>query len=91
MKANVKNYFKNMKNHYYMENITGAKVKVNIDRINSRGSISTNFKDFLEFAKDKEFTAKLDVDNGYTKMYVLEEDESPIKWLFHIEDLIVVG
>lgn len=91
MKANIKNYLKNTKNYYYMEDITGAKVKVNIDRINERGSVSTNFGKFLEFAKDKEFTAKLDVENGYTKMYILEEDESPIKWLFHIEDLIVVG
>lgn len=91
MKVNIKKYLDNKKKHYYLEDITGAKVKIDIGKIRSRGAVSTSFSKFLNFANDKEFTAKLDVENGYTKMYVLEEDDSPVKWLFHIEDLIVVG
>ena len=66
------------------------KVKINIDRIKSRGAISTRFSEFLKENQDKIFTAKLDVENGYTKMYILKEDESPIKWLFHVDDLILI-
>ena len=89
MKANYKDYIKHMIDKYYMKDITGAKVKLNVDKLLSRGC-SEKFKHFLEESKDKEFTAILDVDMKYTTMYVLKEDTSPVKWLFHIEDLILV-
>ena len=88
--SDIQSSLKYERNKYYLDDITGAKVKVNIERIADRGPVSTRFREFLNYAKDKEFTAKLDVDNGYTKMYVLEEDPSEIQWLFHIEDLILV-
>ena len=90
MKSNIKEYIKNKEKHYYMEDISGSKVRVDVEKIKNRGAISKNFLKFLEYAEGKDFTAKLDVENGYTKMYILEEDTSLVKWLFHIEDLIIV-
>ena len=80
MKAHIKGY----------KELDNKKVKINLERIKSRGAISTRFSEFLKENQDKIFTAKLDVENGYTKMYILKEDESPIKWLFHVDDLILI-
>ena len=90
MDNNTKKYFENVEKKYYLEDITGAKVKIDVDKIKSRKSISKKFNEFLDKSKNKIFTAKLDIENHYIKMYVLEEDENNIKWLFHVEDLILV-
>jgi hypothetical protein len=83
---------KNKVNQWAMNDITGAKVKLNAEKIKSRcGCLSTNFTNFLERSKDKVFTARLDVANDYVTMYILDEDDSDVKWLFHIDDLIIVG
>lgn len=71
------------------KNLDNKKVKINVDRIKARGKISIRFEEFLDKNKDKIFTAKLDVEKGYTMMYILEEDTNQIKWLFHVDDLIL--
>lgn len=71
----------------------GKKVKINIDRIMSRKTaISQRFKNFVNQSKDKEFTA-LDAKSGtrFTGLiYELKEDNSPVKWLFYQDDLILI-
>lgn len=74
-----------------VETLGGKKVKINVDRILSYKNTSTRFSNFLNKNKDKVFTA---VDTKYgTKftgvMYELEEDDTPVKWLFYTDDLIV--
>lgn len=78
-----------MKNENKFQNIDGKKVKINVDKILERKN-SERFINFLNSSKDKIFTAILDVDNHYTMMYTLKEDTSEIKWLFWVEDLILV-
>ena len=70
------------------KSIDGASVYVDVDKLLDRGA-STRFTAFLEEARGKKFTARLDMDNGYFTMYTLEEDTSPVKWLFHVDDLIL--
>ena len=73
-----------------MENITGKKVKINYDKLFNERMNSKRYAKFLKKNKDTVFTAILDIDNKYTQMYILKEDESNPKWLFHVEDLIIV-
>ena len=73
-----------------MENISGRKVKIKTDKILERGKYSDKFTKFITENKNNTFTAKLDVDNFYTFMYILEEDESTPQWLFWIDDLDLV-
>lgn len=75
-----------------IETFDGKKVQINVDRILSRKlSISDRFRKFLLKNKDCVFTA-VDTQKG-TKftgaMYELAEDDSPVKWLFYADDLIV--
>lgn len=75
------------------DNYDGKKVKINVDRIMARKiAISQRFKNFVIKNKDKEFTA-VDAKSG-TKftglIYELKEDDSPIKWMFYQDDLILV-
>lgn len=75
------------------DNYDEKKVKINVDRImNRKMPISNKFKNFISRNKDNVFTA-LDTKNG-TKftglIYELKEDNSPVKWLFYQEDLILV-
>lgn len=72
-----------------MENITGKKVKINVGNFVGR-TTSRKFKSFLDENSEKVFTAILDIENKYTCMYILKEDESTPKWLFFIEDLIIM-
>ena len=71
------------------DNITGKKVRINIDNFSNK-KLSKKFKRFLKNNSNKIFTAILDVDNKYTSMYILKEDRSKPKWLFFIENLIIV-
>ena len=73
-----------------MENITGKKVKINYGKLFNERMNSKRYAKFLKENKDTVFTAILDIDNKYTQMYILKEDESNPKWLFHVEDLIIV-
>lgn len=71
-------------------NIDNKKVKIDVEKIIERGKISNKFKKFITENKDTVFTAVLDIKNNYTIMYELKEDDSNPKWLFWIEDLIVM-
>ena len=72
-----------------MVNITGKKVKICVDNF-SHVKLSQKFENFLKENKDKIFTAVLDIDNKYSVMYILKEDNSNPKWLFFIDDLIIM-
>ena len=89
MVSNFKEKLQQQVDKYYMKDITGAKVKIKMENFVNRPK-STKFEKFLSEADGKVFTAELDVEMGYTKMYTLAEDTSDIKWLFHIEDLELV-
>lgn len=78
-----------MKNENKLQNIDGKKVKINVDKILERKN-SERFINFLNGSRDKVFTAILDVNNHYTMMYTLKEDTSEVKWLFWVEDLILM-
>lgn len=76
-----------------IETLDGKKVKLDVDKILSRKlSIADRFRKFLLKNKDVVFTA-IDTKKG-TKFtgiaYELVEDNSPVKWLFYADDLIVV-
>ena len=87
----IMNYMRNVINQYNYNDITGAKVKINVDRILGRpGSLSTKYTKFLEDNKDKVFTVMKEVDTPYSTFYSLVEDNSVPKWMFQLEDLIVV-
>ena len=75
-----------------IETLNSKKVQIDVDKILSRKlSVSDRFRKFLLKNKDYVFTA-VDTQKG-TKftgiMYELAEDDSPVKWLFYAEDLIV--
>lgn len=75
-----------------IETLNGKMVQIDVDKILSRKlSVSDRFRKFLLKNKDCVFTA-VDTQKG-TKftgiMYELAEDDSPVKWLFYAEDLIV--
>lgn len=89
MVSNFKEKLQQQVDKYYMKDITGAKVKIKMENFVNRPK-STKFEKFLNEADGKVFTAELDVEMGYTKMYTLAEDTSDVKWLFHIEDLELV-
>lgn len=75
------------------DSLDGKKVKLNYERIMKRpSSVSSRFGKFVESHKDEIFTAK-DAKAGtkYTGiMYTLKEDPSPVKWLFYVDDLVLV-
>ncbi len=66
----------------------GKKVKINA-KWTSMCRTNPVFLKFVEANKDKVFTAHLAW--GYTSLYTLDEDESPVKWLFSEEGLIEVN
>lgn len=74
-----------------MKDLNNKKVKINVDQILERGKYGEKYLKFISENKDKVFTAKLDVDNCYTIMYILEEDDSYPKWLFWENDLEVIS
>lgn len=84
----IKKFLIHVKNKELGDDISGATVMINVNRILSRRDISKRFIDFVIANKDKKFTAKLET--GYKTMYVLEEDATPVKWLFHIDDLLLI-
>ena len=51
-----------------MENITGRKVKINVENFVGR-TTSRKFKSFLDENSEKIFTAILDIENKYTSFY----------------------
>lgn len=75
-----------------LEDISGSKVKLATDKIlKDKDGLSKRYLEFINKNKDKIFTAKLDIKwdkNNY--YYVLEEDETVPKWLFAVDDLIIV-
>jgi hypothetical protein len=73
-------------------NIDGKKVKIDIGKIlNRKRSFSKKYIKFLNYAKDKTFTAREEIFGKITGiLYTLEEDPSEVKWLFYNDDLIVV-
>ena len=89
MVSNFKEKLQKQVDKYYMKDITGAKVKIKMENFVNRPK-STKFEKFLSEVDGKVFTAELDAEMGYTKMYTLAEDTSDVKWLFHIEDLELV-
>lgn len=77
-----------------IETLDGKRVRIDVDKILSRKlSVSDRFKKFLLKNKDSVFTA-VDTQKGTKStgiMYELAEDDSPVKWLFYTDDLIVEG
>mgnify|MGYP004509890281 CR=1 FL=1 len=75
-----------------IETFDGKKVKINADKILTRKlSVSERFRKFVLKNRDKIFTA-VDSKKGtaFTGiMYELAEDDTPVKWLFYADDLIV--
>lgn len=73
----------------------GTKVKLNYKRIVNREDYENalpKYKEFIEKYKNKVFTVEYDKDKtiGINFWVCLKEDESPIKWLFYIYDLIPI-
>lgn len=75
-----------------LEDISGTKVKLATEKIlKDKAKLSKRYLEFIDRNKDKVFTAKLDIKwdkNNY--YYVLEEDETVPKWLFAVDNLIIV-
>lgn len=75
-----------------LEDISGSKVKLATDKIlKDKDKLSKRYLEFIDKSKDKVFTVKLDIKwdkNNY--YYVLEEDETVPKWLFAVDNLIIV-
>jgi len=73
------------------QNLDSKQVKLNAEKILATKT-SNRFRKFVKSHKDEIFTAK-DAKAG-TKatgmMYELEEDETVPKWLFYVDDLILV-
>lgn len=67
--------------------LDGKKVKLNTEWMNGKMQ-NPVFIRFIEANKDRIFTARLAW--GYTSLYTLDEDESPVKWLFSEQGLIKV-
>lgn len=87
----IMNYIRNVINQYNYNDITGAKVKIDVDKILDRpGKLSEKYTKFLNDNKDKVFTVMKEVDTPYSTFYSLVEDNSVPKWMFQLEDLIVV-
>lgn len=74
------------------EDISNKKVKVNVDRILGRDpNLSKRYLKFLEENKDNVFTAELSIKwSAKNYFYVLKEDPTVPKWLFPLDDLIVL-
>lgn len=67
----------------------GAKVRLNVQEIRERKSLSSGFDRFLREHEDTVFTAR-DQHMGFKRLgpiYALDEDPTPGKWLFYTEDL----
>lgn len=87
----IMNYMRNVINQYNYNDITGAKVKIDVNKILDRpGKLSERYTKFLNDSKDKVFTVMKEVDTPYSTFYSLVEDNSVPKWMFQLEDLIVV-
>ncbi len=67
--------------------LDGKKVKINV-KWTSMCRTNPAFLKFVKANEDKVFTARLAW--GYTSLYTLDEDDSPVKWLFSAEGLIKV-
>jgi len=65
----------------------GKKVKINAEWTTAYRA-NPVFLKFVKANKDKVFTAHLAW--GYTTLYTLDEDDSPVKWLFSEQSLIGV-
>lgn len=76
-----------------LEDISGAKVKLATEKIlKDKSRLSKRYLEFIDKNKDKVFTAKLSIKwdkNNY--YYVLEEDETVPKWLFAVDNLIIIN
>lgn len=70
----------------------GTKVKINYDRImKKKEELSDNYIAWITEHKDEIFTCEKDETLSDTDMRVqLAEDNSEVKWLFHVSDLILV-
>ena len=70
----------------------GSKVKINYERIMSnKENMSERYLEFITNHKDQIMTVKYDpkhTDNP--TVFCLEEDDSEVKWLFDVSDLILV-
>ena len=71
---------------------SGTKVKINYDRImKHKDELSEKFVVWVYNHKDEIFTVEKDETLSDTDMRVqLAEDDSEVKWLFHVSDLILV-
>ena len=76
-----------------LEDISGDKVKLATEKIlKDKAKLSKRYLEFIDKNKDKVFTAKLSIKwdkNNY--YYVLEEDETVPKWLFAVDNLIIIN
>ncbi len=69
----------------------GTAVKIDTARIlANHGNKLTNYLTFVKESRGKVFHVSRDDQKANNAMVVLKEDDSPIKWLFHTSDLIVV-
>ncbi len=70
----------------------GTKVKINYDRLmKKKDELSDKFINWITEHKDEIFTCEKDETLSDTDMRVqLAEDDSEVKWLFHVSDLILV-
>lgn len=76
-----------------LEDISGTKVKLATEKIlKDKAKLSKRYLEFIDKNKDKVFTAKLSIKwdkNNY--YYVLEEDKTVPKWLFAVDNLIIIN
>ena len=76
-----------------LEDISGTKVKLATEKIlKDKANLSKRYLEFIDGSKDKIFTAKLSIKwdkNNY--YYVLEEDETVPKWIFAVDNLIIIN
>ena len=91
MDNEILTYMKGVVNQYNYNDISGSKVKIDVERILGRpGGLSKKYTDFLNANKDTVFTVIKEIDTKYATFYSLKEDTSVPKWMFQLEDLIIV-
>jgi len=71
--------------------LDGTAVKINAARIlANHGNKLTNYLTYVKEHRNEVFHVSHDDPKANSSMVILAEDDSPVKWLFHTSDLIVV-
>ena len=70
------------------ESMVGRKVKLRVDVILASKWHSAQFKQWAEKNKGKTFTTQVESEDAHNRgLFVLEEDNKPVKWLIY-EDFL---